>query len=123
MGNQTNLGNPAKYLTSFKALPYYQHSTATSWAEGHWEHNFQGFLLDKMPLLKKTGWTPIARAGFLYTHENKDYWEVSLGLGNLGFGIFRMLRFDVVSSFQHGTYAGTSYLIGINSGSVGEISF
>jgi Family of unknown function (DUF5686)/CarboxypepD_reg-like domain len=123
MGNETNLGNPAKYLTSFKALPYYRQSSTASWAEGHWEHNFQGFLLDKTPLFKKLGWTTIAGAGFLYTQENKDYWEVSLGLGNLGFGIFRLLRFDVVSSFQRGKYAGTSYLIGLNIGGGGEISF
>ncbi|MFQ5447617.1 MAG: DUF5686 family protein, partial [Saprospiraceae bacterium] len=123
MGNQTNFGNPSNYLTSFKAMPYYANSSISSWAEGHWEHNFQGYILDKMPLLKKLGWTTIAGAGLLYTEENKDYWEVSLGLGNIGFGVFRLFRFDVVSSFQSGSYAGTSYLVGLNLGSGGEVSF
>ncbi len=122
-GNETNLGNPANYLTSFKALPYYLHSSISSWAEGHWEHNFQGFILDKMPLLKKLGWTTVAGAGFLYTEENKDYWEASLGIANIGFGVLRFLRFDMVTSFHRGNFAGTSYLIGLNFGNDGEVSF
>ena len=68
----------------------------------------------KIPGFKKLGWSLVAGANFLYTTEKKDYFEASLGLNNIGFGIVRFFRFDVVSSFLNGKYDGTSYLIGIN---------
>ena len=70
--------------------------------------------MDKLPLVRKLGWKLVAGANFLYTTEQKDYAEVSFGLDNLGFGIVRLLRFDVVSSFVRGKYDGTGILFGIN---------
>jgi hypothetical protein len=95
-------------------LPYYAFSTRDAWAEVHWEHNFKGFITDKIPGVKKLGWNLVAGANFLYTTEKKDYFEASLGLSDLGFGILRFLRVDVVSSFLNGKYDSTGYLIGLN---------
>jgi hypothetical protein len=112
-GNRTNLGNPERYLFSFKMLPYYEFSTRRSWVEGHYEHNFRGYLLDKIPGIKKLGLSMVAGAAYLYTPEEKNYWEISLGLDNIGLGIIKLLRFDVVSSFRNGNYQGTGFLIGV----------
>jgi hypothetical protein len=121
-GNQTNIGNPANYLSAFKMLPYYEYSTPFEWVEGHWEHNFKGLLTDKIPGVKKLGWSLIAGTNFLYTKEEKGYWELSLGFDNLGFGAFRLFRIDVVSSFDKNGYLDTGYLIGLML-PVDEVSF
>lgn len=114
LGNEISLNNQNRYLYGYKRLPYYEFSTRGGYAEAHWEHNFQGFFLDKVPLIRKLGWKLVAGANFLYTDERKDYMEFSLGVDNVGVGIVRLLRFDVVSSFMGGEYDGTGILFGIN---------
>lgn len=113
LGNEIHIGNSELYLVSFKQLPYYEYSTSESWLEGHWEHKFQGYILDKIPLIKRLGWGMVAGANFLYTPEKKDYLECSLGIDQIGFGILKLFRFDVVSSFSKGKYNGLGYLFGI----------
>ncbi len=112
LGNETNIGNKDYYMYAFKMLPYYAHSTAGSWFEGHWEHDFKGLLTDKIPGLKKMGWNLVAGANLLYTTEEKDYAEFSLGFDGLGFG--RLFRIDAVTSFHKGKYQGVGYVIGIS---------
>lgn len=113
LGNETNLGNSDRYLISFKMMPYYEFSTRDTWFEGHWEHNFKGFLTDKIPGFNKLGFSLVAGANFLYTAEKKDYTELSLGLDGIGIGFARLLRFDVVSSFRNGKYDRTGWLLGM----------
>ncbi|GAA4732381.1 hypothetical protein GCM10023229_07850 [Flavisolibacter ginsenosidimutans] len=49
--------------------------------EGHYLHEFNGFLLNKIPLLKKLKLREIAGAGFLFTQErNLRYGEVFAGV-------------------------------------------
>lgn len=113
LGNEINIGNSGLYLRSFKRLPYYEYSTKKHWLEGHWEHRFQGFITDKLPGIKKLDWGMVAGANFLYTPEQKDYLELSLGFDQIGFGIVKLFRFDVVTSFKQGEYDGLGYLIGL----------
>ena len=113
MGNEINIANSELYLMSFKRLSYYLYSTKKHWLEGHWEHKFQGFITDRLPLLKKLDWGLVAGANFLYTPEEKDYLELSLGFDQIGFGILKLFRFDVVSSFRKKKYDGLGYLIGV----------
>ncbi len=113
LGNEINIANSEQYLMSFKRLPYYEYSTSDSWIEGHWEHKFQGFITDKVPLIKRLGWGLVAGANFLYTPEKKDYLEISLGFDQIGFGILKIFRFDLVSSFSAGNHNGFGYLFGI----------
>ena len=113
LGNEIEVGNSELYLMSFKRLPYYEYSTSDSWLEGHWEHKFQGFITDKLPLIKKLDWGMVAGVNFLYTPEMKDYLELSLGFDQIGFGILKLFRFDVAASFVKGNYDGLGYLIGV----------
>lgn len=94
-------------------MPYYEFSTRDTWFEGHLEHNFKGFLTDKIPGFNKLGFSLVAGANFLYTSEKKDYTELSLGLDGIGIGFARLLRFDVVSSFRNGKYDRTGWLLGM----------
>ncbi len=100
-GNQTQIGQ-GSYLNVFNNLPYYTNSTNTSYAEMHAEHDFNGFLLGKVPLLKSLNFNLILGAHALSTSDNKPYQEYTIGLDNIGWGKFRFLRLDYVRSYQGG---------------------
>ncbi|MEN0004810.1 MAG: DUF5686 and carboxypeptidase regulatory-like domain-containing protein [Bacteroidota bacterium] len=98
-GNQTFIGSPRRYMNSFMLLPYYAYSTGSTYVEAHWQHFFEGFLLDKIPGLNKLGWSTVLGAKFLDTNEQPSYAEFSFGIDQIGFGPVRLFRFDVVTSY------------------------
>ena len=100
-GNQTNIG-VGSYLNVFNNLPYYALSTNDSYLEMHAEHDFNGFLLGRVPLLKKLNFNLILGAHALSTPDHKPYQEYTIGLDNIGWGKFRFLRIDYVRSYQSG---------------------
>ena len=51
-GNQTRVGTGQNYLDKFNLLSYYERSTNETLAEIHLEHNFEGFVMNRIPLLK-----------------------------------------------------------------------
>ncbi|HLA55504.1 MAG TPA: DUF5686 and carboxypeptidase regulatory-like domain-containing protein [Flavobacterium sp.] len=101
-GNQTHIGQVERYLNVFNLLPYYSSSTNDSYFESHFEHNDNGYIMNKLPLLKKLKSTLVVGFHNLAIPDRKPYNEVSVGLDNLGFGKFRVFRFDYVRSYQGG---------------------
>ena len=77
-------------------------STNKSYVELHAEHDFNGFLLGKIPLINKLNFNLIAGAHFLSTPDNKPYQEYTIGIDNIGWGKFRFLRIDYLRSYQSG---------------------
>ena len=100
LGNQTHVGNPFRYRNSFLLLPYYSHSTDDSFVQLHLQHNFNGFLLSKVPAIKYLGWHLVGGFKHLNTSEQGPYFESHLGIDNIGIHIFRPLRVDFVWSHQ-----------------------
>jgi len=90
---------------SFWNLPYYTYSTTDTYFEGHFEHHFNGFLTNSIPLFKKLNWHLVGGAHLLYTNKSKEYLELTVGLEK----IFKILRIDFVSSFQRGQSVGTAF--------------
>jgi hypothetical protein len=111
-GNQTHIGQSARYLNVFNLLPYYSNSTNDSYFEAHTEYNDKGYIMNKIPLLNKLKSTLILGAHALSTPNNKPYTEVTVGLDNLGFGKFKMLRVDYVRSYQNG-FQGDGVVFGL----------
>ena len=72
--------------------------------EGHFVHEFNGFLLNKIPLLKKLKLREIAGAGFLFTKER------NLRYGELFAGVERAFQspFNPLDKFKLGVYIVTS---------------
>lgn len=101
-GNQTHIGSGSSYLNVFNLLPYYSHSTNDSYFEAHAEHNFKGYLMNKVPLLNKLQWNLVVGYHQIATPESKPYQEFTAGFDNVGFGKFRLLRIDYVRSYQGG---------------------
>ncbi|WP_034057903.1 DUF5686 and carboxypeptidase regulatory-like domain-containing protein [Lacinutrix jangbogonensis] len=112
-GNQTNVKLDGSYLNSFKNLPYYGLSTNNSYAEFHAEHRFNGYILNKLPLINKLNFNLILGANAAFTQDNKPYSEFSIGVDNIGFGKFRFLRVDYVRSYQSG-FINDAVLFGIS---------
>jgi len=101
-GNQTSFKRGGNYTNSFKNLPYYALSTNENYGEFHFQHNFKGYIMNKLPLLRALKTNLIVGANIASTKNNKPYSEFSVGLENLGFGKFRLLRVDYVRSYQSG---------------------
>src|SRR5690606_6790970 len=110
-GNQTHVG-AGSYLNVFNNLPYYTLSTNDSYLEFHAEHDFNGFILGKIPLLNKLNFNLILGAHALATPDNKPYQEYSVGIDNIGWGKFRFLRLDYVRSYQGG-FINDAFVFGI----------
>ncbi|HET8809022.1 MAG TPA: DUF5686 family protein, partial [Flavobacteriaceae bacterium] len=98
-GNQTRVGTTPNYIGKFNLLPYYDLSTDQEYAEIHLEHDFQGWVLGKIPFVSKLNLNLIAGAKSIFSGGRKPYSEVSLGIDNIGIGKFRFLRLDYVRSF------------------------
>lgn len=101
-GNQTHIGLSAGYMNRFMLLPYYTHSTNDSYFETHAEHNFKGFILNKIPLLNRLGFNEIIGHHHFSVPGQPSYQEFTVGLDKIGWGKFRPFRIDYVKSFQSG---------------------
>ena len=100
-GNQTHISE-GSYLNKFNNLPYYEMSTNKSYAELHAEHDFKGYIMNKIPLLNKLNFNLVVGAHGLSTETQKPYQEFTVGLNNIGWGKFRFLRVDYLRSYQSG---------------------
>ena len=111
-GNQINFSRRGVYTDVFNNLGYYDLSTNDSYLEMHTEHDFNGFILGKIPLLNKLNFNLVVGAHNLATPDNKPYQEFTIGLDNIGWGKWRFLRFDYIRSYQNG-YQGDAFVFGL----------
>lgn len=107
-GNRTIVANDA--FNAFQLLDYYKYSNNTTWAEACFEHNFNGFIINKIPLLRKTKWRALAGVRYLTVDFENDYIEFNVGVKN----IFKVLRIDFVTSFEKGNRARTGIVFKFN---------
>ena len=111
-GNQINVSSSGNYTNVFNNLGYYDLSTNDSYLEMHAEHDFNGFILGKIPLLNKLNFNLIVGAHNLSTPDNNPYQEYTIGIDNIGWGKFRFLRLDYVRSYQSG-FVGDAIVFGL----------
>ena len=98
-GNQTRIGTESTYINRFNLLPYYDLSTNQDYLEGHIEHDFKGWVLGKIPGVNALNFNLVVGAHLLSTTDRKPYSEFSVGIDNLGWGKYRVLRLDYVQSY------------------------
>lgn len=101
-GNQTFIAKTDQYLNTFQLLPYYEHSTNSAFAMLHVQHDFNGFIWNKIPGLKKLGFEFVTGYHLLYTPEYGEYMEFNIGLDRIGWNLFRFLRVDFVMGYKVG---------------------
>ncbi len=96
-------------LNSFLLLDYYRFSTASEYVQGHLEHNFSGFITNKIPLVRKLKLQEIVGFNYLYTPELKNYCELGFGLQYLGFRLMYGTSFNSGSNLKNGIRLGVSF--------------
>ena len=111
-------GNETHILTfnsaeRFNLLPYYSHSTNNQYLETHIEHDFKGYILNKIPLLNKLQWNTIVGYHQVAIPNQKPYQEFSIGLDKIGFGKYKFLRIDYVKAYNGSQYIGDGFMFGL----------
>lgn len=86
LGNQGTTFDPT-YIGSFHFLPFYTYSTNGAFFEAHYQHNFAGSILNKVPFIRKLKLEEIIGANYLTTKGNPNYREFYVGVQRL---IFRV---------------------------------
>ena len=102
-------------INQFNLLPYYGYSANDTYGELHAEHNFKGYLLGKIPLLRSLNFNTVIGVNSLWTTGNKPYSEYSVGISNIGFGKYRILRVDYVKAYQGG-WQDSGVMFGLSIG-------
>ncbi len=91
---------------TFNNLNYYEF-VSNQYTTFNWEHNFQGRLFSRIPMMRKLNWREIIgvrcvyssvsdennfinASGLQYNSPTNGYWEYSAGIGN----IFKVFRLD-----------------------------
>jgi hypothetical protein len=95
-------------LNSFLLLDYYRFSTYTEYLDGHLEHNFSGFIINKIPLIRKLRLQEIVDFNYLSTPELKNYYELGFGLQFLNFRLMYGTSFNSGSNIRSGIRLGIS---------------
>ena len=69
--------------------------------------------MNKIPLLRWTGWNTVVGYHNAITTENKPYQEFNVGLSNFGFGKVNFFRIDYIRSYQGSKFIKDGIMIGI----------
>ncbi|MVN23248.1 DUF5686 family protein [Mucilaginibacter arboris] len=81
-------------LGSFHYLNYYLYSTNRNYLEGHFEHDFGGYLLNRLPFIRKLRLEEIVGGSFLTQRILPNYHEFYFGIKKL------LVRFDYGFAFN-----------------------
>ncbi len=102
-GNR-GLGYAAPYLQSFQLAQIYEFSNKSAfYGEAHIEYHLNGLLTNKIPLLKQAKWNLLFGGNVFESKYHEYYAEAFVGLDNIGWKVFRILRIDFVQSWDsHG---------------------
>jgi hypothetical protein len=111
LGNEFFVSD-ANYIDDFLLLPYYEYSTDQAFGAVHWTHNFESYILNKIPVIRKLGFSLVVKGSYLHHRDIGHYNELSLGIDRLGWGLFRLLRLDVISSFKNANYHDWGLVLG-----------
>ena len=96
-------------INSFLLLNYYNFSTYTEYVEAHLEHNFSGFILNKIPLIRKLKLQEIVDVNYLSTPTIKNYTELGFGLQYLNFRVMYGTSFNSDSNIKSAIRLGLSF--------------
>jgi hypothetical protein len=95
-------------FSQFQLLDYYQFSTKASYFEGHFNHHFNGFIFNKIPLLRALKWQEVLSLNYLQTGQSGPYLEFGAGIEH----IFKLGRIDFFTALQNREHAASGIRIG-----------
>ena len=106
--NHFNSNQTIIFSNDFQLLDYYFYSTKQSYIEGHFNHHFNGFILNKFPLLRKLKWQEVFTLNYLKTSTSPNYIELGAGIEH----IFKFMRIDFFTSFENGNRMRNGIVLG-----------
>lgn len=93
---------------SFQLLEYYRYSTNDWYVEAHAEHHFGGFILNKIPLIRRLKMTEVVGANWLITQDVPSYYEIYFGADKLG-----LIRVDFALGYMQNAKVSAGLRIGV----------
>ena len=81
-------------INNFQLLDYYLYSTNDKYFTGHFEHYFNGFVFNKIPVIRKLKFQSVASLHYLKIPGVEGYMELGFGLEH----IFKVVRVDFFTS-------------------------
>lgn len=108
-GNQTIFSQSSSQSNRFELLPFYQFSTNDSYVKAHYEHHFNEFILNKLPLVRQLNLQAVATCNYLSTETLGHYVELGVGIEH----IFKFMRVDFYQAIRNGAFFSDGVRIGI----------
>jgi len=105
----------SQYSNGFKLMPHYTYSTTNDYAAVFYEHNFDGYLLDLVPLVNKLGWSTVVSGNALVRNGQDNYYEVAAGIHDVKIGAFSIFRMDYVWTYGEQGLLDRGIVIGLSS--------
>lgn len=113
-GNR-GVGFASPYLNSFQFAQYYLYSNEKRfYKEAHLEYHLDGFITNKIPLIKQLQWHLVTGANAYYADENNYHAEAFVGFENIGWKILRIMRLDFVQSWDNFKGCNSGLRFGFN---------
>ena len=94
---------------ALQLLSYYNLSTNDQIIEGHYEHHFNGFLINKVPIIRKSKIQTVFSFNYVNTPSIDRYYEFGLSLEH----IFKIARIGYYIAYQDNEKAGAGLRIGV----------
>jgi hypothetical protein len=113
-GNRLRYRLESPRLSSFKMMDYFNYSTNSDYTQIHYNHDFKGYVLGKIPYVNRLNFDLSVGAKALFT-ERLPYFEVHTGIDNIGIGKIRPLRIDYAYSITSGRSFG-AVIVGLDWG-------
>ncbi|MEQ9008667.1 MAG: DUF5686 family protein, partial [Ekhidna sp.] len=88
---------------------FYQFSTTKPYLEAHYEHHFNEFIFNKIPLVKKLNLQAVASANYLTNETIGQYVELGAGIEH----IFKFMRVDYYWAFRNSDFFGSGFRVGV----------
>ncbi len=107
-GNETSFSDVGT-IVKFELLPFYQFSTSGYFFEAHYEHHFNEFIFNKLPLIKKLNLQAVASTNYLTTKEIGNYVELGAGIEH----IFKFMRIDYYWAYRDAEFFARGFRVGI----------
>lgn len=112
-GNETYINFESDNIGSFKLMPQYVYSTTESYVAGFFEHHFDGYILDRVPLFRNVGAKLVAGAN-LMAYKDEYYYEYSVGLEGISIGLFTLFRMDYAWAKDKNGFSDHGFMIGLS---------
>lgn len=112
-GNETFINYENNNLVQFKLMPQYVYSTTESYVATFFEHHFDGYLLDRIPLFRNLG-AKLVAGGNIMAHKDQYYYEYSVGLEGISIGPFTLFRMDYAWARDKYDFRDHGFMIGLS---------